>query len=120
MNRENAVQIRPNDDQWDNADLITLLYRITNDKEIVFNKVPQLKLDDIFFIETDRVVKDLFKHEGCFRWINGSVKLWHNEEKVTRFNYKKNIGEDEEVVYEYLNWEDMVENPPILEVVEEL
>jgi len=118
MNRRNAVQIRPNDDQYDNADLITLLYHMTSPVDIVFNEVPEIKKDSIFFIESSRMNKELFKHNGCFEWLNGSVGIWHNEKPVTRFNYRTaipNENEEEEVIYTYLNWEDMTDVAPIQE-----
>lgn len=119
MERYNAIQIRLNDNQWDNADLITLLYKITTPKDVVFNEVPELKLDDIFFIETDNIIKDLFRYEGCFEWINGTVKLWHSDIHVTKENYRTKVYDIEpteenegEYHYTYTNWYHMTPTPP--------
>jgi len=122
MNREHAVQIRPNDDQYDNADLITLLYHMTSPVDIVFNEVPEIKKDSIFFIESNRVVKELFQFSDCFDWINGGVHLWTNEKPLTRFNYRTKIWDvkptedkEGEFHYEYLPLSEITDIPPITE-----
>lgn len=120
MERYNATKtctIHVNDDQWDNADLITLLYKITDPKEIVLTEQPDFKVEGVFFIEPSKVPKDLFKHKGEFTWLFGSVKLWYNDEPVTKENYRTVIsGEDNDgsdTTYIYLDWEKVTDIAPV-------
>jgi len=69
---------------------------------------------DIFWF--DNPPNELFKYSDCFNWINGSVRLWHDNKPVTRSNYRTLIQDNEEEFhYEYLNWQEITNVKPIIE-----
>lgn len=79
---------------------------------------PELKKYDILWLEN--VPKELFNFVEYFNWLSGSVKLWLDEKPVTHLNYRTPIyvGEGEEMVldhYDYINFEDVTDVPPIVE-----
>lgn len=116
MDRQNAFTIEIID--WDNSDLWYLLSEMIGE-DCLFDQ-PNFNKDGIFWIDPDNVSKELFKFKGCFNWLSGSVRLWYNEKPVTRLNYRTPIyvGEGEEMVldhYDYINFEDVTDVPPIVE-----
>jgi len=82
MKRYNAVEIQLHDDEWDNSDLLTLLYHTCNNDDIVIDNYT--KRGDGLFWYDNGLPKELFKYASCFEWRfnfsgqSGSAKLWFN------------------------------------------
>ncbi len=110
MKRYNAFTIEVTN--WENADFWELLSEMT-DESCLYDQ-PNFNKDGIFWFNSSDVTSELFSYSECFNWLSGSVNLWYNDESVTKANYRTVIsGEDEEVEYEYLDYNLMTNIAPI-------
>lgn len=84
---------------------------------------PQYKKDDVIWFEPDKVPVELFKYADYFNWFKNSADIWHNDERVTKDNYRIKVydveptEEDPEGVfhYVYIPWEEMTNTQPVIE-----
>ena len=125
MNRRDAITIQTHEDQWDNAGLLTALYKITDRREIVFDDQPQFG-DRIFFIEPSKITNELFEFSKDFNWLrnangqSGNKKLYLNGEILTTDNYRTPVyveSEDEGMIldhYEFADWNLITDVAPVI------
>lgn len=115
MNRYSAFTIKILD--WSNSEFWELISNSVN--EGCLYDQPNFKTDGVVWFDRDKVPKELFKYEGCFEWLSGSVDLWRNDIRVTKQNYRTVISkEDEPIKYDYLNWYRMTNKRPIIKIEE--
>ena len=116
MDRVNSFTIEVTD--WGNSDLWHLLSEL-QDESCLFDQ-PEFKSDGIFWFSN--LPKELFQFANCFNWLSGSARLWHNEQPVTRFNYRVKVWDIEpseesegQFHYTYIDWNEITNVAPIKE-----
>ena len=103
-NSNKSMAISIHKDEWDNANLLTLLDRMT--------KLPDEITSKYIYIPVDNVTNELFKYSHCFDWISGTIRLCYNDTHVANRNYRTVIDEGDEntpPTYEYINWQEMTD-----------
>jgi hypothetical protein len=90
-------------------------------KSINHQFVPFKNESGRFIVFFDHPPKELFKWVNDFVILRGATYLWHDGIHVNRDTYRTVIEEgteDTPPVYSYLNWEDMTDVAPMVDIEE--